>query len=216
MRVARRVLGWLGLTAALLGAVLLPFLAAGDATEAALDAMLAEPAGRAAVTLLIVGALALDMLLPVPSSVVATASGATLGWLGGAAASCAGLTLGCWIGYRLGRAAGPAATRLIGSAGARRLEDLLERYGPLAVIAVRAVPVLAEASILLAGIGRMPQAAVLRAALLANAGLSLIYAGLGAWAVDAGAFMLAFAGSLLLPCLAYALAAGLRAPFPRR
>ena len=91
----------------------------------------------------IAGLLALDVLLPVPSSLVSTASGAVLGFWGGLLASTAGMTAGCLVGYVLGRGAVKAGVRrLVGDDELSRVKDLWDRHGAWTLVVLRGVPVL--------------------------------------------------------------------------
>ena len=141
--------------------------------------------------------LAADVFLPVPSSIVSTASGAALGFLAGALTNLAGMTLGCWLGHRAGRAASGAADP--------KLLKLWARYGEWTLILTRAVPVLAEAAVLFAGMSRMPLRRFLLLTTLANAGIAVLYAAVGAFAMAWNSFLGAFAGSLLIPAAAQAI-----------
>ena len=105
---------------------------------------------------LIVGLLATDVLLPIPASLVSTLGGARLGWAGGTAASWAGMSLGAVLGFAWLRYGGrPVAERLAGPEELQRIEQLSRRYGPSVLVVTRALPVFAEASVLLVGIERL-------------------------------------------------------------
>ena len=196
----------------LLALILIPFLLWEEAFFGTTRALLASGAGGALLAAGLAGLLAGDVFLPVPSSLVSTAAGARFGLAGGALVSVAGLTAGCVLGYALGRRVGRGA--VIAAAGERRLarlERATARLGDGVLVACRAVPVLAEASVILAGVGRMPAARFVALTTLANLGLSLAYAGVGARAAGAGSFLLAFGGAIAIPALGMAvwrLAAG--------
>ncbi len=79
------------------------------------------------------------------------------------------------------------------------LSGLLARYGlPLLALA-RPVPVLAEASVIAAGVLGLKASTVLLVTALANIGFATVYAGLGASAEGFTGFLLAFALSLAIP-----------------
>jgi uncharacterized membrane protein YdjX (TVP38/TMEM64 family) len=61
---------------------------------------------------------------------------------------------------------------------------------------------LAEASVLFAGISGMPLAQYLLLSTLSNLGISAAYAAVGALSATVNSFLLAFAGSILLPLVA--------------
>jgi uncharacterized membrane protein YdjX (TVP38/TMEM64 family) len=164
----------LGAALLLLAFVLLPYFFLGAAVEGRVAALLAANGP----TIALAGAilLALDIVLPVPSSVVATAVGAAAGpWLG-TLANAAGLTAGCAAGLLLGRSGSPLARRILGGALFRSFEGGLARYGIVAILVCRPVPVLAEASIVAAGAGRAPLVPALAAAAVANLGVGAAYA----------------------------------------
>ncbi len=96
-----------------------------------------------------VGLLVGDVVLPVPSSLVMLAHGALFGVGLGTLLSLLGTVgaavAGVWIGRRSERLLGvPAGER-------RRAQDLVDRWGAVAVVATRPVPVLAEAVVIMAG-----------------------------------------------------------------
>lgn len=144
------------------------------------------------------GALALDIFLPVPSSLVSTLFGMLLGvgwgWLG----SFLAMNVSAAIGYWLGARGSSLARRALGEAESALLTDFFARRGPMALVALRAVPVLAEASCLFAGMARAPVGKSALALLLGNAAVSLMYALVGAWGREVDAMLPAFGASLLL------------------
>ena len=149
--------------------------------------------------------LAGDLVLPIPSSILSTAAGSLLGlWLG-AFVTWAGMTAGCWIGYRLG--AGPgrkAAWRLAGEEEMTRLARLHARMGDWIVVVLRAVPVLAEASVVFAGVAGMSERRFFLMTGLSNAGIAMTYAAIGAFAMRMESFLPALAGAIGLPGLVMA------------
>lgn len=144
------------------------------------------------------GALALDIFLPVPSSLVSTLFGMLLGvgwgWLG----SFLAMNVSAAIGYWLGARGSALARRALGEAESALLTEFFARRGPMALVALRAVPVLAEASCLFAGMARAPVGKSALALLLGNAAVSLMYALVGAWGREVDAMLPAFGASLLL------------------
>ncbi|WP_152417342.1 VTT domain-containing protein [Sandarakinorhabdus sp. AAP62] len=197
---------WLVLLTGLLAAILLPWALVGDDLARWTLAATAALADRPwLVMALVVLLLALDPVLPVPSSIVAVAGGSALGAGVGAAAIFMGLMTGALIGYWLGRQPGRAlAGRLVGDAALAGLDPRVRPIGPLALLLSRPVPVVAEAVVILAGAARLPWRPFLLAVVPANAALALAWAGLGATA-SAGHLMPALVGIIALPALAYAL-----------
>ncbi|MCF3973982.1 3-dehydroquinate synthase [Paracoccus sp. EGI L200073] len=205
-------LRWALILVALLIALIIPFLVFEEPIERLALRLLAEPPGPAAMTAVIGGALAFDVILPVPSSLVNAAGGAVLGFALGTLVCWLGMTLGCLFGYWIGATGGTALIRrLMGEAELARAENLALRVGGSALVVMRAAPVLAEASTLAAGAARYPLGRFILLTSLANLGIAAAYAGVGAYALSANSFLLAFAGAVGIPALAYA---GMRATFP--
>ncbi len=189
------------LAALALAAILIPFALWGDTIETWSRSVLREgvpwPFGAAAV----IGLLALDVLLPVPSSFVGVASGAILGVWGGSAASFIGLSGGCavgyWLGHRSANVVGANGASADISRGARYRRDL----GPWFVAALRPIPVLAEASVLYAGWSGMPLAPFALMTGISNLGVAVVYAAAGAAGAAAGQILFVFAAAVALPGL---------------
>jgi uncharacterized membrane protein YdjX (TVP38/TMEM64 family) len=206
-------LRWGALALGLLLLILGPFALWGEGIEAWVEAgNWARDWGRAGPAAVLAGLLAADGLLPVPSSLASTLLGGLLGAANGTLVSAAAMTAGVLLSYLLGRWGGrPAARRLVGEAGLRAAAGWLDRNGVLALVLCRPVPVLAEASVIAAGLAGMRPGPVLVATGLANLGISAIYAGLGAAAGGLGAFLLAVVAALALPGLFMLAARRLRA-----
>ncbi len=198
---------WSLLSVGLLLLIIVPFaLFEQDLTsfaERSLDAR--ESAWAIAGSL--IALLASDILLPIPSSFVATASGYLLGFWWGSAATWAGLMAGTLVGYVLGLRFGRGlALRFVGESELERVSRAREQYGDWTIITLRAIPVLAEASVVFAGLTAMPARRFLLLTGLANLGIAVSYGAVGAFAVEANSLLLAFAGSIVLPGTAMLLA----------
>jgi uncharacterized membrane protein YdjX (TVP38/TMEM64 family) len=194
-------LRWAILAAGVLALILLPFAMAGEKMDEWSVAQLRALGDRPLlVALLVVALLAADVLLPVPSSVVATLAGVTLGFVGGAAATLAGMVAGCVVAYGVGHAVGaPAAERMVGAQGVQGLHALARRHGVWGLAVARPVPVLAEASTLLAGAAAMPFGRFLAVTTASNLGIAAVYAAAGAFAANVQSFLLALAAAVLVP-----------------
>lgn len=187
------------LAAALLALILIPFLLWEDAMTAFATALITGHKTAWWIAPAIAALLAADIVLPIPSSLLATTSGALLGFAAGALANFTGLTLGCLGGYYAGR---PAGAKLLKENEKQRLEILWQKYGDWTIVLTRAVPVLAEAAAVFAGASRMETKRFFKFTALANAGVAIFYAAIGAFAMSANSFLAAFFGSLLLPAIA--------------
>jgi uncharacterized membrane protein YdjX (TVP38/TMEM64 family) len=143
--------------------------------------------------------LALDVVLPVPSSIVSTAAGVLLGFWRGAAVVWSGMTIACLIAYWLGARFSGFARRFIGEEGATRADRLGRRYGDWTIVICRPVPVIAEASVIFAGLVRAPFTRFLVLISLSNLGIAIGYAAFGAFSMSMDSFLVAFLGALLIP-----------------
>jgi uncharacterized membrane protein YdjX (TVP38/TMEM64 family) len=193
---------------------MVPFLLFGAQLEAWLEAWRSSPPATAVTVLTVIGLLAGDIVLPVPSSLIITLAGAQLGVVGGTLAAWVGMSLGAVIGFALARRWGPAfAQRLAGPDDLQRVRAVSDTYGPLALVVLRGAPVLAEASVLLLGIHRLTWRRFLPPVLLANLGVAMAYALFGRIADQHGWLPTALGVSLALPLL---LTAGSRRWWARR
>jgi uncharacterized membrane protein YdjX (TVP38/TMEM64 family) len=203
---SRAVWGWVAFAGLLLALVLIPFFLFGGAIEGLAQRFLEARPPVWQVALLLGGLLAGDVVLPVPSSLVGTAAGSLLGFGLGTATSWTGMMVGCGLGYLIGARAGvPTLRRMAGEAELARVAQAAERHGPWFLLVFRAVPVLAEVSVVFAGTSRMSPRAFFIVCALANLGVSITYSAVGAFAAGAGSFLLFFAGMVLVPGLALTL-----------
>ena len=181
----------------------LPFLWLGESFEQSLLQALREPASPAITSAWVAGLLAADMVLPVPSSAVITYAGGVLGMIRGTLVSWIGLSAGAAVGFALARVFGEAvARRFSESQDVERMGQFVRRHGPAALVLTRALPILAEACVLLLGAGRLNWRRFLPAMLVSNLLLSATYAACGAYFHNSQAFPLAIVISGAIPLLA--------------
>jgi uncharacterized membrane protein YdjX (TVP38/TMEM64 family) len=209
----RRPTKYAAMLLALLAVVAVPFLLFGETIDGLTQAAMTGTASRAMATAAGFSLLAADVVLPVPSTLVITVLGALLGSVAATLAAAGGLSLGCVLGYWLGRRFGhDFALRAMGAEDFSFLAGQLERRGVMVLALCRPVPVLAEASVIAAGVTGMPAGKVLAVTTLANFGFAAVYAFLGAAAASAAGFVLALAASIGLPLAAILIAQALRRP----
>ena len=191
---------WLGLLFSLFLLIFIPFIIFEETIIRVFHEALAtnqDPIGLAGLIAIL---LASDLVLPVPSSIVSTAAGALLGFGSGTLTCWVGMSLGCVIGYWLGTIVGtPAAQYLVGERELEKAKRLGRQYGAIVLIITRAVPVLAEASVLSAGLAHVSPRLFFIVTGLANLGISIVYSGIGAFAYETNSLLLAFAGAILVP-----------------
>jgi len=155
----------------------------------------------------IVGLLATDILLPIPSSVISTLSGWQLGWWRGTLATWIGMNVGAAIGFELARRFGqPLALWFSKKEDLDRMRHVSDRYGPFVLALTRAIPVFAEASVLIAGIHQLSWRRFAPAILFSNLGIALAYAAFGDYAEQHQWLPLALAVAVAVPVLVAAAA----------
>jgi uncharacterized membrane protein YdjX (TVP38/TMEM64 family) len=182
--------------------IIIPFLIFEQQFEA-LGTWLAEGhASGWASAFIIAALLALDVFLPVPSSIVSTGAGVLLGFWRGAAVIWIGMTVGCAIGYAFGAKAAGAARRMVGEDGLARASTVMDRHGSWALVVCRPIPVFAESSVVFAGLVHAPVQSFVWMTTLSNLGIALAYAAVGAYSMEVQSFLLTFAAALALPGLA--------------
>jgi len=178
---------------------LLPFLAWANEINEWYQHYVENPPPAHITIALVVGSLATDIFLPVPSSVVSTLAGSQLGTAGATLTSFVGMSLGAVVGFAVARAWGrPFAVWFTKEEDLARMEELSRRLGPAVLVVTRAVPILSEAGVLLMGMNRLSWKKFLPPVLLSNLGLSLAYAISG----EHLPILYAMVGAIALPVLA--------------
>lgn len=154
------------------------------------------------VSLAVIAFLTADIALPIPSSFVLSTTGYLLGTAAGTGVCFIGMSVASLAGYWLGRHAGASlAQRLVGQRGLQQFRLFAQRYGDAVLVAFRAVPVLAEATLLMAGLSGMRLRRFLTLVSLGNIVVSALYAWIGAVSASRSSFLVATAASILLPTL---------------
>jgi len=139
-----------------------------------------------------------DVILPVPSSLIMIANGALFGVPLGVFLSVVG-SLGATVaGFLLGRSGSLLTARLVRPEEQLRANRLLDKYGMLAIILTRPIPLLAETTAIVAGMSEMKLRSVALAALAGTLPSALLYAITGATAAKLSSASLAFGLVLLI------------------
>lgn len=186
-----------------LALIIVPFLFWSEGIEAFVSRTLAGQ-HQLAVAGLTVAILAADVLLPVPSSFVGMTAIVVLGGPLGALSLLGGLTLSCLIGYAIGYSCRRAMfERFYGDTAFRDLSMEVWRYGSIALLICRGIPVLAELSVMAAGFFRFGTPRFLWVTLLANTLITVVYVLLGARLATTNALPLLLLGVLIVPAGTY-------------
>lgn len=172
--------------AALAGTSLLLFAL----VEAAGVPLLTDPlptlrAAGALAAVLGVALLVADVAVPVPASLVMLAHGALFGVLPGAALSLVGGVGATVVGFAVGRRGRGLVERVTTPAQRQRADRLMARWGALAIVVTRPVPVLAETVAVLAGTSPLRWPVAVLAAAVGTAVPAVLLAAAGAAAADA-------------------------------
>jgi uncharacterized membrane protein YdjX (TVP38/TMEM64 family) len=150
-----------------------------------------------------VSLLVADVFLPVPSSIVMIANGALFGVAVGTALSLAGSLGAAALGFAVGRRSDRLIQRLVSPEEKRRADALLARWGALAVLVTRPLPLLAETVAILAGASPLGWGRLLGATFAGALPSCLLYALTGATSRGFGSGVVMFGVVLLVAGVLY-------------
>lgn len=184
-----------------------PFILFGSALEVFVTSAMTDGVSDALAIVVAGILLAGDPVLPTPSSLVATLLAAKVGFVRAAITNAAALSLACVFGYVLGRGGERVLTRF-GFNLPDGFVGWVRRNGLVAVLLCRPVPVLAEASLILAGAAQHEPRRLLAWSCLTQAILGVIYAYSGSgWGQSRFEAAAVFTGAVLVPVLGAAIVA---------
>ncbi len=162
---------------------IVPFLLWGEQIEQWVRDWSERPGSKLMTAGLVVATLGTDVFLPIPSSFVSTLAGARLGTVLATGASWIGMTVGATLGFAIARTWGrPLAERFSSADELNHMQQLSDRLGPSVLVFTRALPVLAEAAVLLAGVHRLTWRRFLPPVVLSNLGIAWAYSAFGSFA----------------------------------
>ena len=185
---------------ALVFALSLPFVLWGAHFDRAAPGWLEAMTSDAAFAMVGIALLVADVLLPVPSSLVAMALCWRLGPLWGGACVAAGLSMAFVVGYGLGRLMPEARLRRwIGAALWDRTRDRADRRALWWISLMRPLPLLAETSAVLAGVWRLPFPSPAGCAAAASIATAALYAASASLGRGAPGLLAALLSTLALP-----------------
>lgn len=184
----RAILLMIGIAAAVVVSKLLVEDVLGIPIEARAREWLVNPGYSGA--MVIVALLALDVFLPVPSSVIMVLSGALFGPVAGGLLALVGSVAGQWLGFELARRYGrPMAVSLIGDSDVSALHRFFDRHGVMAIVVTRPLPIVMETLSLVAGLSRMTRGVFLAASVAGTAPIVFVYAYAGALSREVGSLV---------------------------
>lgn len=153
-----------------------------------------------------IGLLIIDVLLPVPSTLVMTAFGTIHGILVGTLLSLIGNLGAAMFGFWLGRRSNGFLTRNISSNDRAAASAFLDDWGALGIILSRPIPILAESVAILAGTTTsISWSRLIICSLIGALPASLIYAWAGAQAVTLKSGLLVLGSVILLAVIFFQL-----------
>ena len=183
----------------IVGAMLALFLLLFLLVEAFHIPVLTDPSrwlqrGSVFAALLGVALLIADIVLPVPSSLVMIAHGALFGVTIGTLLSLIGSVGAAIAGFAIGRRGGSLLDRLVPPEERARVDRLLVRWGAMAIVVSRPVPLLAETVAIMAGASPMSWRRAILASIAGSFPPALLYALTGSVAASfqSGALMFGF------------------------
>lgn len=158
-----------------------------DLTPAAAEWIASAGTGSAAAIVML---LAIDIFLPVPSSLVMVLSGAVFGPFWGSVLSLIGSIAGEWLGFELARRYGRRfSARVVGDQEVDTLSRLFARHGAAAVVVTRALPIAMETMSVVAGLSGMGRIPFLVASVVGTAPVVVAYAYAGAMSRETGSLV---------------------------
>lgn len=190
---------YLLIVVALMASFLLLFLA----VESAGVPLLTDPTpsmrhGGVLAAALGVGLLVADVLLPVPSSLVMVAHGAIFGVVSGTLLSVLGSMGAALFGFAIGRRGGKLIERLVTPDERAHANKMLARWGALAVVVTRPVPLLAETVAIITGASPLGWGRMTLASFAGSLPPALLYALTGAAYANFQSATLMFGAVLLV------------------
>ncbi|MEM8907208.1 MAG: VTT domain-containing protein, partial [Bacteroidota bacterium] len=145
--------------------------------------------------------LSADILLPVPSSIVMFMNGAILGIFWGAFLSFLAAMTSSIIGYYLGRSTSTFTNRFFSSTESEVALHFLQRYGWMAILLSRGLPILAETISFLAGNLQYRFRTFFWSNFIGLLPVCLLYAWAGHYAFETQSLLIAFAINIVLAAL---------------
>jgi uncharacterized membrane protein YdjX (TVP38/TMEM64 family) len=156
------------------------------------DSVLQNTSSKVTAATISVLLLGVDVVLPIPSSIVMISNGVLFGVWAGGFLSVAGGLLSAVVGYFIGARSKRLAEKFSGSSDATAARTFLEKYGYMAVIVSRPIPVLAESVAIISGTSQLDFKKVVLGSLIGLVPICFVYSITGAYSTgfDSGVWAL--------------------------
>lgn len=187
----KKILIPLGVT---LAVIILSFLFFGEMEQFSNELLVRVGNNRPQYALASFLVLVSDIILPVPSSIVIYLNGLFLGAFGGFALSLVSVLCSSLIGYFIGWGSSAA----VRSRADQVSDDILRRYGYLAILLTRGVPVLSESVCVVCGYNRYDLKRYMVWNFLGYVPVCAIYAYAGSVSGSKEQFLISFGASVLI------------------
>jgi uncharacterized membrane protein YdjX (TVP38/TMEM64 family) len=195
---------WWSLVIGIVCLILLVFFAANAAGVPLLtDPMPIMRAARPLAAVAGVVLLIADVFLPVPSIPIMVANGALFGVLGGTLLSLVGSMGAALTGFAVGRAGNDLIRRFVTPREHERAGALLKRWGVIAIVVSRPIPIVAETVAILAGSSPVTWPQVFIASFAGSLIPCAAYAWAGASALALGMQLVIFGGVMVMAGLLF-------------
>jgi uncharacterized membrane protein YdjX (TVP38/TMEM64 family) len=130
------------------------------------------------------GLLLADVFIPIPSSVIMIAHGAVFGLVVGTLLSLVGSVGGAMAGWWVGKRGSDRLQRFVSPSDQARANAVLARWGVMAIIISRFIPIIAETVAIMSGTTNLGWRKVLIATTVGTFPAALIYAIAGTYTTD--------------------------------
>ena len=147
-----------------------------------------------------------DILLPIPSNIVMTFNGKYFGIVSGTALNLAGMILSCLIAFYIGLKSKLFVKKVLSETDFDTGRAILAKWGMMAIILSRPIPILAESICIVAGASSMKLHRMLIAAFIGNIPPCFIYAYFGSKMESAADGILIFGAVILLSVICFIVA----------
>jgi uncharacterized membrane protein YdjX (TVP38/TMEM64 family) len=100
--------------------------------------------------------LSLDVILPVPSSLIMIVNGKVCGFIPGALLTLTSGLISSYLGYFLGLKSSPTMNKIIRETEQKTGISMMNKYGYLAITVSKAIPIISEATSFVCGTAKVP------------------------------------------------------------